>query len=78
MSEVDLLLGVRDDLRQGALRFRLNEQGPFLATEESGVPSHRRTHPGMTETDITPLCRALFATHRRIAPGRPVAPDTIA
>jgi serine/threonine-protein kinase HipA len=38
MSEVDLLLGVRDDLRQGALRFRLDEQGPFLATEDSGVP----------------------------------------
>jgi serine/threonine-protein kinase HipA len=38
MSEVDLLLGVRDDLRQGALRFRLNDRGPFLATEESGVP----------------------------------------
>jgi serine/threonine-protein kinase HipA len=39
MSEVDLLLGVRDDLRQGALRFRLHEQGPFLATEESGIPA---------------------------------------
>jgi serine/threonine-protein kinase HipA len=39
MSEVDLLLGVRDDLRQGALRFRLGEQSPFLATEESGVPA---------------------------------------
>jgi serine/threonine-protein kinase HipA len=39
MSEVDLLLGVRDDLRQGALRFRNIEQGPFLATEESGVPA---------------------------------------
>jgi serine/threonine-protein kinase HipA len=39
MSEVDLLLGVRDDLRQGALRFRLNDQGPFLETEESGVPA---------------------------------------
>ena len=38
ISEVDLLLGVRDDLRQGALRFRLNGQGPFLAVEESGVP----------------------------------------
>jgi serine/threonine-protein kinase HipA len=38
MSEVDVLLGVRDDLRQGALRFRLEDQGPFLATEESGVP----------------------------------------
>jgi serine/threonine-protein kinase HipA len=38
MSEVDLLLGVRDDLREGALRFRLSGQAPFLATEESGVP----------------------------------------
>jgi serine/threonine-protein kinase HipA len=39
IGEIDLLLGVRDDLRQGALRFRLNEQEPFLATEESGVPA---------------------------------------
>jgi serine/threonine-protein kinase HipA len=39
MSDVDLLLGVRDDLRQGALRFRLNDQELFLATEESGVPA---------------------------------------
>lgn len=38
MSELDLLLGVRDDLRQGALRFRLTDQEPFLATEDSGVP----------------------------------------
>jgi len=38
MSEVELLIGVRDDLRQGALRFRLGDQGPFLATEDSGVP----------------------------------------
>jgi serine/threonine-protein kinase HipA len=38
MSEADLLLGVRDDLRQGALRFRLDKHGPFLATEESGIP----------------------------------------
>jgi serine/threonine-protein kinase HipA len=38
MSEVELLLGVRDDLRQGALRFRASDQGPFLATEDSGVP----------------------------------------
>ena len=38
MSEAGLLLGVRDDLRQGALRFRLDEHGPFLATEESGIP----------------------------------------
>lgn len=38
MSEADLLLGVRDDLRQGALRFRLSDQEPFLATEDSGIP----------------------------------------
>lgn len=38
MSEVDVLLGVRDDLRQGALRFRSGEEGPFLAAEDSGVP----------------------------------------
>jgi serine/threonine-protein kinase HipA len=39
MSEADLLLGVRDDLRQGAMRFRLDDQGPFLAPEDSGVPA---------------------------------------
>jgi serine/threonine-protein kinase HipA len=38
MSEMDVLLGVRDDLRQGALRFRLGEEGPFLAAEDSAVP----------------------------------------
>jgi serine/threonine-protein kinase HipA len=38
MTELDLLLGVRDDLRQGALRFRCDAQEPFLATEESGIP----------------------------------------
>jgi serine/threonine-protein kinase HipA len=38
MSEADVLLAVRDDLRQGALRFRLRDQGPYLAPEDSGVP----------------------------------------
>lgn len=38
MSEADVLLGVRDDLRQGALRFRSGDEGPFLAVEDSGVP----------------------------------------
>jgi serine/threonine-protein kinase HipA len=33
-----ILLAVRDDLRQGALRFRLRDQGPYLAPEDSGVP----------------------------------------
>ena len=37
-GEFDLLLGVRDDLRQGALRFRVDKNGPFLATEQAGVP----------------------------------------
>jgi serine/threonine-protein kinase HipA len=39
ISETDLLLSVRDDLRQGALRFRLGEQGPFLAAEDSRAPA---------------------------------------
>ena len=38
MSEIDLLLGVRDDLREGALRFRYGGQEAFLADEPSGVP----------------------------------------
>ena len=38
MSEIDLLLGVRDDLRQGALRFRSGDQESFLAAEGSGIP----------------------------------------
>jgi serine/threonine-protein kinase HipA len=39
MSEMDLLLGVRDDLRQGALRFRRGGEETFLAAEESGIPA---------------------------------------
>jgi serine/threonine-protein kinase HipA len=38
LGEVDYLLGVRDDLRQGALRFRHGD-GPFEAVEERGVPA---------------------------------------
>ena len=38
IGELDLLLGVRDDLRQGALRFRLGGQSPFLGAEDSGTP----------------------------------------
>lgn len=38
LTEVDLLIGVRDDLREGALRFRLDGKPPFLAPEDSGVP----------------------------------------
>lgn len=37
-GEADYLLGVRDDLRQGALRFRDLESGAYLADEQAGVP----------------------------------------
>ncbi|HEX7290002.1 MAG TPA: type II toxin-antitoxin system HipA family toxin [Conexibacter sp.] len=37
-GEVDYLLGVRDDLRQGALRFR-DPDGRYLADEVTGIPS---------------------------------------
>lgn len=37
-GEIDYLLGVRDDLRQGALRFRDPGSGEFLADERGGVP----------------------------------------
>lgn len=37
VAEVDYLLGVRDDLRQGALRFRHDEQHGFLAHEREGI-----------------------------------------
>lgn len=38
IGEIDFLLGVRDDLRQGALRFRDPGTGAFLADDASGVP----------------------------------------
>jgi serine/threonine-protein kinase HipA len=38
VSEIDYLLGVRDDLRQGALRFRRGQAAPYLADEREGVP----------------------------------------
>lgn len=38
-GEIDCLLGVRDDLRQGALRFRTRDSEEFLASEHAGVPS---------------------------------------
>lgn len=38
-GEIDYLLAVRDDLRQGALRFRRPETTTYLADERSGVPS---------------------------------------
>jgi len=38
LGEVDYLLGVRDDLRQGALRLTIDD-GPFLALDDTGVPT---------------------------------------
>jgi serine/threonine-protein kinase HipA len=37
-GEIDYLLGVRDDLRQGALRFHDPEGGVYYAPAETGVP----------------------------------------
>lgn len=39
LGEIDYLLGVRDDMRQGALRFRDPATGIFLASEDEGVPA---------------------------------------
>jgi serine/threonine-protein kinase HipA len=37
-GEIDYLLGVRDDLRQGALRFRDPGDGSYLAQQQRGIP----------------------------------------
>ena len=39
LGELDHLLGTRDDLRQGALRFRRQDPGPFLEVPDRGVPA---------------------------------------
>jgi serine/threonine-protein kinase HipA len=38
LTEVDFLLGTRDDLRQGALRFRSHDGVEYLAVDTEGVP----------------------------------------
>ncbi len=38
LAEIDLLLGARDDLRQGALRFRGHNNERYLSAETEGVP----------------------------------------
>jgi len=38
LAEVDFPLGARDDLRQGALRFRAHDSGRYLAADTEGVP----------------------------------------
>jgi serine/threonine-protein kinase HipA len=37
-GEIDYLLGVRDDLRQGALRFVEPDDGTYLSPEDRGIP----------------------------------------
>jgi serine/threonine-protein kinase HipA len=39
VGEADVITGVRDDLRQGALRYRHDGDGPFLAAGAAGVPA---------------------------------------
>ena len=38
LTEIDFLLGARDDLRQGALRFRGHDGEQYLAVDSEGVP----------------------------------------
>jgi len=38
LAEIDFLLGARDDLRQGALRFRARDGEQYLAVDAEGVP----------------------------------------
>ncbi len=38
LSEIEYLLGARDDLRQGALRFQDAHEDPYLAPSDYGVP----------------------------------------
>lgn len=39
LSEFDFLLGVRDDLRQGALRFRDPRTGSYMESDDIGIPT---------------------------------------
>jgi serine/threonine-protein kinase HipA len=68
LGEIDYLLGVRDDLRQGALRFRNPTTGSYEADEQSGVPklvelprllaaAERLEHEEATDADLVTLQR---------------------
>ena len=69
LGEVDLLLKVRDDAREGALRFR-GDSGPFLATDTAGVPRLAELpelvdlafHAGDGTADVDQLRRLLRAS----------------
>jgi serine/threonine-protein kinase HipA len=68
LSDLDHLLGVRDDLRQGALRFRIDEAGPFLSDDITGVPvlteigellelANRQSQEALVATELRRLVR---------------------
>ncbi len=50
-AEIDYLLGVRDDLRQGALRFRDPETRAYLAASDDGIPYLIGLGPLLTAAD---------------------------
>ena len=50
-GDVDYLLGVRDDLRQGALRFRSPGETTYLADEHRGVPTLLELSALLTATE---------------------------
>jgi serine/threonine-protein kinase HipA len=67
-GEIDYLLGVRDDMRQGALRLREPRSSIYLADEEHGVPhllqlgellgaAERLERDEATETELQMLLR---------------------
>lgn len=39
LSELNYLLGVSDETRQGAIRFSLNSEGPYLSNNKNSVPA---------------------------------------
>jgi serine/threonine-protein kinase HipA len=68
-GEVDLLFGVRDDLRAGSLRFRDSVTGDFLAEHPEGTPrvadlprlleiSERAERDAATEDELAELMRS--------------------
>lgn len=86
-GEIDYLLGVRDDLRQGALRFRDPQTAIYLAEESAGVPhlldlptllgaAERLERDEASETELRALLRGELARRRTAEgscsrPGRP-------
>lgn len=65
LTEADYLLGVRDDLRQGALRFRIGD-GPFLAHDTTGVPALTDLPALLALADRSETDQATLADLRRL------------